>query len=108
MHTITVRVRAVDFADQMIAMRIWLDEHRLEPSRFRYSEDGDDILIDVSFEGTVEAVRFSTRFNGGGTQTTTSLTPTIEPEIPINEAGDDSYRQSPTLIRVISNQQSGK
>jgi hypothetical protein len=71
MHTITVRVRAVDFADQMTAMRIWLNEHQLEPSRFRYSEDGDDILIDVSFEGTVEAVRFSTRFNGGGTQTTT-------------------------------------
>ena len=28
MHTITIRVRAVDFAERIAAMRIWLDEHR--------------------------------------------------------------------------------
>jgi hypothetical protein len=89
MHTITVRVRAVDFADHMTAMRIWLDQHRLEPSRFRYSEDGDDISIDVSFEDTVEAAGFSARFNGEGTRTTANLTPTVEPETRIDVAGDD-------------------
>jgi hypothetical protein len=32
MRTITMRVRAVDFAERIAAMRIWLDEHRFEPS----------------------------------------------------------------------------
>jgi hypothetical protein len=67
MHTITVRVRGVDFAKQMAAMRIWFDEHQCEPSRFRYSEHGDDMLIDVSFEDTAVTAGFSARFNGGGT-----------------------------------------
>ena len=65
MRTITIRVRAVDFAERIAAMRIWLNEHRFEPSRFKYSEDGNDLLIDVSFEVADEAAAFSTRFNGG-------------------------------------------
>ena len=68
MHTITIRVRAVDFAERIAAMRIWLDEHRFEPSRFKYSEDGNDLLIDVSFEVADEAAAFSARFNGESTQ----------------------------------------
>lgn len=66
MRTIT-RVRAVDFAQRMTAMRIWLDEHRFEPSRFKYSEDRNDVLIDVEFKVAAEAAAFSARFNGGGT-----------------------------------------
>jgi hypothetical protein len=64
MRTITIRVRAVDFPERMTAMRIWLDEHQFEPSRFKYSEDGNDLLIDVSFNVDVEAAAFSARFNG--------------------------------------------
>jgi len=80
MRTITIRVRAVDLAEQMTAMRIWLDEKRFEPSRFKYSEDGNDVLIDVRFEVGVEAAAFSAQFNGGGTHTcSTSPTPTVEP-----------------------------
>ena len=67
MRTITIRVRAVDFSEWIAAMPIWLDEHRFEPSRFKYSEDGNDLLIDVSFEVADEAAAFSTRFNGAGT-----------------------------------------
>jgi outer membrane lipoprotein-sorting protein len=66
MRTIT-RVRAADFAQRMTAMRIWLDEHRFEPSRFKYSEDSNDVLIDVEFKVAAEAAAFSARFNGGGT-----------------------------------------
>jgi hypothetical protein len=65
MRTITVRVRAADLAEQITAMRIWLDKHRFEPSRFTYSEDGNDVLIDVSFTVAVEAAAFSAQFNGG-------------------------------------------
>lgn len=67
MRTVTIRVRAVDFAKRMTAMRIWLDEHRFEPSRFKYSEDSNDVLIDVEFKVAVEAAAFSAWFNGGGT-----------------------------------------
>ena len=68
MRTITIRVRAVDFAERITTIRIWLDEYRFEPSRFKYSEDGNDLLIDVSFEVADEAVAFSARFNGESTQ----------------------------------------
>ena len=43
MRTITIRVRAVDFAEWMTAMRVWLDQHQFEPSKFKYAEDGDEL-----------------------------------------------------------------
>jgi hypothetical protein len=89
MRTITIRVRAVDFAERMTAMRIWLDQHQFEPSTFKYSEDGNDLLIDVSFREAVEAAAFSARFNGGdilGTLTAPTLA--AKRDIPIGEAGD--------------------
>jgi hypothetical protein len=64
MRTITIKVRAVDFAERIAAMRIWLDEYQVEPSRFKYSDDGNDLLIDVSFEVADEAAAFSARFTG--------------------------------------------
>jgi hypothetical protein len=63
MHTATIRVRAVDFAQRMTAMRLWLDKHRFEPSRFIYSEDDHDVLIQVDFKVATEAAAFSARFN---------------------------------------------
>ena len=82
MRTITIRVRAVDFAERITTIRIWLDEYRFEPSRFKYSEDGNDILIDVSFKVAVEVAGFSARLNGGGIHaTSTSPRPTVERDI---------------------------
>ena len=66
MRTITIRVPVDDFAERMTAMRLWLDDHRFEPSTFKYSEAGNDVLIDVSFKVAAEATAFSGRFNGGG------------------------------------------
>ena len=63
MRTVTIRVNPADFVEQMTAMRLWLDDHRFEPSTFRYSEDGNDIVIDVGFKVEAEAAAFSTRFN---------------------------------------------
>jgi hypothetical protein len=84
MYTITLRVRGVDFAERITAMRVWLDEHRFEPSRFKYSEDGNDLLIDVSFNVAVEAAAFSARFNGRSADTTsTSPAPPVERDLPI-------------------------
>ena len=84
MHTITIRVPGVDFAERITAMRIWLDEHRFEPSRFKYSEEGNDLLIDVSFNVADAAAAFSARFNGGSADTTsTSPAPPVERDLPI-------------------------
>lgn len=62
MRSITIRVCAVDFAERMSAMRLRLDDHRFEPSRFTYSEDGNDVLIDVDFKTATEAAAFSAQF----------------------------------------------
>jgi hypothetical protein len=89
MRTITTRVRAVDFAEQITAMRLWLDKHQFEPFRFKYSEAGNDILIDVSFTVAVEAAAFSAQFNGTGiSATSASPTPIVERGISIGKAGD--------------------
>jgi hypothetical protein len=89
MRTITTRVRAVDFAEQMTAMRLWLDEHRFEPFQFKYSEAGNDILIDVSFSVAVEAAAFSARFNGTGMDApSASATPVVKRDISIGKGGD--------------------
>jgi hypothetical protein len=45
-----------------MAMHLWLDDHRFEPSRFTYSEDGDSILIAVGFEVAAEAAAFLAQF----------------------------------------------
>jgi hypothetical protein len=63
MHIATIRVRAVDFAQRMTAMRLWLDEHRFEPSRFIYSEDDHGLLIQVDFKVATEAAAFLAWFN---------------------------------------------
>jgi hypothetical protein len=60
-----------------------------------YSEDGNDVLIDLSFKIPVEAAAFSARFNDAGADaTSTSPTPTVERDIPIGQAGDVSIGDS--------------
>src|SRR5439155_15115843 len=98
MRTITIRVRAVDFSEWIAAMRIWLDEHRFEPSRFKYSEDANDILIDVSFKAAVEAAAFSARFNGGGTQASLTI-PTVERDVSIGQSGEISFDDLGSQLR---------
>jgi hypothetical protein len=62
MRTVTVRVPSADFAERMSAMRLWLDDHRFEPSKFKYSEDGNNVSIDVDFKVAAEAAAFSAQF----------------------------------------------
>jgi hypothetical protein len=66
MRTVTIRVRAAEFAERMTAMRIWLDDHRFEPSTFKCSQDGDEVAIEVAFKVAVEAEAFWARFNDAG------------------------------------------
>jgi hypothetical protein len=70
MRTIMVGVSTVDLAKRMAEMRLWLDEHRCEPSIFTYSEEGTDVSIRVAFKIADEAAAFSVQFNGGAVELT--------------------------------------
>jgi hypothetical protein len=45
-------------------MRLWLDQHRFEPSAFSCREGGAGVLVRVNFKLTGEAEAFADRFSG--------------------------------------------
>ena len=67
MRTVTIRLRAVDLATEMAAMRVWLDEYRYEPSKFTYDQRGDTVTVCVDFDKDEEAEAFRKRFDGHNT-----------------------------------------
>jgi hypothetical protein len=63
MPTIMVSLRAVDLAQAMTAMRRWLDEHRVQPSLFRYDNLGDEKLaVKLDFAAVSDAEGFAAVF----------------------------------------------
>jgi hypothetical protein len=65
MHTAEVRIATNDdFAAQLKDMRLWLDEHRFEPSTFTYSFLNTGMSVQVSFKIGDEAEAFARRFGG--------------------------------------------
>ena len=64
MRTVMIRLRAVDLAAEMAAMRTWLDEYRYEPSKFTYDQLGDTVAVCVDFNKDEEAEAFRKRFDG--------------------------------------------
>jgi hypothetical protein len=64
MHTIAIRVRAVDLSAEMAAMRKWLDEHRCEPSNFTFRRFGNIISIYIVFDKDADGEAFKARFHG--------------------------------------------
>jgi hypothetical protein len=64
MYAVDVHVEQGDLSRQMSAMRIWLDEHRFEPSTF-YCRDTDyGMLVSIEFKVSCEAKAFAERFDG--------------------------------------------
>jgi hypothetical protein len=63
MHTIAIRVRAVDLSAEMAAMRKWLDEHRCEPANFTFRRFGDIISIYAVFGKNADGEAFKARFH---------------------------------------------
>ncbi|HZS84601.1 MAG TPA: hypothetical protein VFA50_17130 [Stellaceae bacterium] len=45
-------------------MRVWLDQHRCEPSRFLYDLENGEAVIRLDFKITREADAFAARFDG--------------------------------------------
>jgi hypothetical protein len=64
MRTATITMRGADFAKKMSEMRVWLDRHSFEPTRFTYKQDREIIVITVDFKENHQAEAFQIRFDG--------------------------------------------
>ena len=64
MYSVDIHVEQGDLSRQMSAMRIWLDEHRFEPSTFSCRDTDDGTLVCIEFKVPREAVAFAERFDG--------------------------------------------
>jgi hypothetical protein len=53
-----------DFGGRLTAMRLWLDEHRFEPSTFTYFYLDPGMMVRVSFSISDEAEAFAEKFGG--------------------------------------------
>jgi hypothetical protein len=62
--TVEIRLAMADLRQQMAAMRIWLDERRLEPSRFSSHDDGLGVRLHIAFKTARESEAFARRFGG--------------------------------------------
>ena len=64
LETVEVHLEAGQLSEQMAAMRIWLDERRLEPSRFSSHDDGLGVRLHIAFKTARESEAFARRFGG--------------------------------------------
>ncbi|HTV44830.1 MAG TPA: hypothetical protein VMF05_05900 [Stellaceae bacterium] len=64
MRTVVLPLKAGELSTQMAAMRIWLDQHRFEPSSFVCRDSSAGILVRVDFKLVNEADAFARQFRG--------------------------------------------
>jgi len=64
MYAVDVHVQPGELSRQMSAMRIWLDEHRFEPSTFSCRDTDDGTLVSIEFKVPREAEAFAEQFDG--------------------------------------------
>jgi hypothetical protein len=64
MYLVDIRMQPGDLSRQMSAMRIWLDDHRFEPSTFSCRDADCGMLVSVEFKVPREAEAFAERFDG--------------------------------------------
>lgn len=62
MHTVAIRLSAAAFSEEMKAMRVWLDERKLQPSIFEYQDVGNYLAVKVSFKARAEAEIFEKKY----------------------------------------------
>ena len=53
-----------DLAREMGAMRVWLDQHRFEPSSFSCRDFDNAVLVSLEFKIAYQAHAFAERFGG--------------------------------------------
>jgi hypothetical protein len=64
MPSVTVRIRAAEFSATIAAISEWLHANQYEPTKYKYEEHEDAVLVTVDFAGEREAEAFATRFDG--------------------------------------------
>ena len=64
MYAVDIHIHQGELSRQMSAMRIWLDEHRFEPSTFSCRDTDDGTLVCIEFKAPREAEAFAERFDG--------------------------------------------
>ena len=64
MRTVEIRVHRQKLTERMAMMRVWLDEHRFEPSTFVCRDVEEDVLVRIEFKVADEAEAFASRFGG--------------------------------------------
>ena len=64
MHTVTIRLSGDDFSTAMVRMRDWLEQHRCEPTAYRYDQNDDTVVVSVNFTADTQAKAFAQRFGG--------------------------------------------
>ena len=64
MYLVDIRMQPGDLSRQMSAMRVWLDDHRFEPSTFSCRDTDRGMLVSVEFKISDEAAAFAARFDG--------------------------------------------
>lgn len=64
MHTVTVRLEAVEFSAAMTVIRGWLDHNGYETTRFDCHQNGDKVVVSIDFRVDTAAQAFARRFDG--------------------------------------------
>jgi len=65
MSAVEIRLNPSDLSREMGAMRVWLDEHRVEVSGFSCYHHEDGVIVCVEFPRAHEADAFANRFADG-------------------------------------------
>jgi hypothetical protein len=64
MYLVDIRMQPGELSRQMSAMRVWLDDHRFEPSTFSCRDTDCGMLVSVEFKISREAAAFAEHFDG--------------------------------------------
>jgi hypothetical protein len=64
MRAVEIRLPPRELSTEMAAMRIWLDEHRFEPSSFACRDSDYGVLVCLEFKIARQAEEFASRFGG--------------------------------------------
>ena len=64
MNAVELRLSSSELPREMGAMRIWLDQHRFEPSGFSCRDVDDGVLVSLEFKIAHQAAAFAERFGG--------------------------------------------
>ncbi len=85
MSAVELRVSPTDLPREMGAMRVWLDQHRFEPSSFSCRDVDDGVLVSLEFKIACQAIAFAERF--GGRADATSELPSATLDVSVSRSG---------------------